>query len=153
MINRVVLVGRLGRDPEIRVTPSGVSVCRLRLAVTRRFPNQQGERETDWFDVVAWRQQAEFCGRYLTKGALVGIEGRLQVRQWTTQTGELRRTFEIVADNVQALGPRRAAEPAEEGVAAEPSPEEAPPVEDRVAQEFEDAFGDVEGEFDPYADA
>lgn len=103
MVNKVILVGRLCTDPELKYTPSGVAVANFRVAVDRPFVNQQGERETDFIDVVTWRQNAEFVNTYITKGRLVLVEGRLQVRQWQSQDGQRRRNTEVVADNVRAL--------------------------------------------------
>jgi single-strand DNA-binding protein len=103
MVNRVLLVGRLCNDPELKYTPSGVAVANFRVAVDRPFTNAQGEREADFIDTVAWRQNAEFSANYLGKGRLVCIEGRIQVRSWTTQDGQRRRAMEVVADAVRAL--------------------------------------------------
>jgi single-strand DNA-binding protein len=103
MINRVILVGRMVADPELRFTPSGVAVANFRIAVNRSFANAQGEREADFIDIVAWRQSAQFAADYLHKGRLVGIEGRLQVRSYTTNDGQRRKVAEVVADNVRAL--------------------------------------------------
>ena len=90
MLNRVILIGRLVADPELRYTPSGVPVANFRIAVDRSFTNAAGERETDFINIVAWRQRAEFAANYLGKGRLVAIDGRLQIRQWTTQDGQRR---------------------------------------------------------------
>jgi len=125
MLNRVILIGRLVADPELRYTPSGVPVANCRIAVDRPFKNAAGERETDFINIVAWRQRAEFAANYLGKGRLVAIDGRLQIRQWTTQDGQRRSTAEVVADDVQGLDrPREAAAAAPEGkddFAPEPS--------------------------------
>lgn len=102
-LNRVVLIGNLTRDPEIRSTPDGTSVANLGIAVNRPWTNKQGERTTDFFNIVAWRKLAELCGQYLSKGSPVAIEGRLQSRSWETAEGQKRSTVEIVADNVQFL--------------------------------------------------
>jgi single-strand DNA-binding protein len=112
MINRVILVGRMVADPELKYTPSGVAVTRFRIAVNRPFTNQQGEREADFIDIVAWRQSAQFAADYLHKGRLVGIEGRLQVRSYTTQDGQRRKVTEVVADNVRGLDRAKESEPA-----------------------------------------
>ena len=82
-MNRVVLIGRLTADPELRFTQNGIAVARFTLAVDRTFANQQGERETDFIDIVVWRKQAENCGQYLKKGHLAAVDGRLQVRSYT----------------------------------------------------------------------
>ena len=100
MLNRICLVGRLTADPELRYTGSGVPVANFRLAVDRDFKNQQGERETDFINIVAWRQRAEFAGNYLHKGRLVSVDGRLQIRNWEAQDGQKRQTAEVVADIV-----------------------------------------------------
>ncbi|MDY6795553.1 MAG: single-stranded DNA-binding protein [Actinomycetota bacterium] len=105
-LNSVVLVGNLTRDPELRYTPSGIPVCTLRLAVNRNFTNQQGEIETDFFNVVVWRTQAERCAEYLSKGRQVATQGRLQSRSWETAEGQRRSTVEVVADRVVFLGRR-----------------------------------------------
>ncbi|MGQ9703145.1 MAG: single-stranded DNA-binding protein [Actinomycetota bacterium] len=109
-LNSVVMIGNLTRDPELRYTPSGVPVCTLRLAVSRNFPNQQGEMEADFFNVIVWRNQAEKCAEYLTKGRQVAITGRLQSRSWEGPDGQKRSTVEIVADRVVFLGRRDRAE-------------------------------------------
>ena len=104
MLNRVVLIGRLGRDPELRYTPSGIPVSSFSIAVDRPMAaNAQGERETDWIDIVAWRQTAEFAANYLGKGRLIAVDGRLQIRTWTAQDGTKRKSAEVVADNLRAL--------------------------------------------------
>ncbi|GAB6875646.1 single-stranded DNA-binding protein [Thermaerobacter litoralis] len=102
-MNVVVLVGRLVRDPELRYTPGGVAVATFTLAVDRPFTNQQGEREADFIDIVAWRGQAEACANHLSKGRLVSVRGRLQVRSYETQDGQRRRVTEVVADDVRFL--------------------------------------------------
>lgn len=103
MINRVVLVGRLTRDPELRYTPAGVAVANFSLAVNRPFTNQQGEREADFINIVVWRKQAENCANYLRKGRLAGVEGRLQTRHYDNAEGKRVYVTEVVADNVQFL--------------------------------------------------
>lgn len=103
MLNRVILIGRLTHDPELRYTPSGVAVASFSLAVNRPFTNQQGERETDFIDIVVWRQLAETCAQYLRKGRLVAVEGRLQIRTFENQEGRRVKVAEVVADNVRFL--------------------------------------------------
>ena len=117
MLNRVILIGRLTADPELRYTPSGKPLAKFRLAVGRSFKSASGERETDFINIVAWQQQAEFAASYLNKGRLVSVEGRLQIRQWTTQDGQRRQAAEVVCDQLQPLERRREepAEPAKEG--------------------------------------
>ncbi len=105
-LNNVVLIGNLTRDPELRYTPSGLPVATLRLAVSRNFTNQQGEIETDYFNVVVWRNQAEKCAEYLGKGRQVAVTGRLQSRSWEGNDGQKRSTVEVVADRVVFLGRR-----------------------------------------------
>lgn len=104
MLNRVILIGRLTRDPELRYTQNGgIPVVRFTLAVDRNYQNQQGERETDFIDIVAWRRLAEICSQYLTKGSLAAVEGRLQIRSYEGQDGQRRKVAEIVADDVRFL--------------------------------------------------
>lgn len=103
MLNRVVLIGRLTWDPELRYTANGVAVASFRLAVERPFTNQQGEREADFIDIVVWRQQAENVANYMKKGRMVAVEGRLQVRNYENQEGRKVRVSEVVADNVRFL--------------------------------------------------
>lgn len=106
MLNRVILIGRLTRDPELRYTPSGVAVTRFTVAVNRRFANQNGEREADFINCVAWRGLAENVANYTRKGSLVGIEGRLQVQSYENQEGRTVWTTEVVADDVRFLEPK-----------------------------------------------
>lgn len=108
MMNRVVLVGRLTRDPELRYTPSGVAVATFTLAVNRNFTNQQGEREADFINCVVWRRPAENVANYLKKGSLAGVDGRLQTRSYEDQTGRRVYVTEVVADSVQFLEPKSA---------------------------------------------
>ena len=101
MLNRIVIMGRLVRDPELRTTPSGVSVTSFTLAVDRDFADKQsGEKATDFVDVVAWRGTAEFVCKYFAKGRMAIAEGRLQFREWKDKDGNNRRNAEVVADNV-----------------------------------------------------
>ncbi|OTA41700.1 MAG: single-stranded DNA-binding protein [Symbiobacterium thermophilum] len=107
MLNSVILIGRLTKDPELRYTPSGKAVATIRLAVDRGTVNQQGERETDFIDVVVWERQAETVANYLQKGRLVAVQGRLQIRQYTTQDGQRREKAEVVANTVRFLDSAR----------------------------------------------
>jgi single-strand DNA-binding protein len=103
MYNRVILIGRLTRDPELRYVPSGAPVVSFTLAVDRPFRDQQGNRETDFIDIVAWRKLAEQVSQYVTKGRLVAVEGRLQIRSYETQDGQKRKVAEVVADGIRFL--------------------------------------------------
>ena len=100
MLNQIIIMGRLTRDPELRRTQSGTAVCSFSVAVDRDFKSQSGEKETDFIDVVAWRQTAEFVARYFTKGRMAVVSGRLQIRNWQDKEGNKRRSAEVVADNV-----------------------------------------------------
>ena len=100
MLNKIILMGRLTRDPELRRTQSGTAVTSFSLAVDRDFKSQSGEKETDFIDIVAWRSTAEFVSKYFTKGRMAVVEGRLQIRDWTDRDGGKRRSAEVVADNV-----------------------------------------------------
>ena len=100
MLNHIVIMGRLARDPELRHTQSGVAVASFRLAVDRDFKDKNtGERATDWIDVVAWRQTGEFVSRYFTKGRMMVVDGRLQSRKWEDRDGNRRTSIEVVADS------------------------------------------------------
>jgi single-strand DNA-binding protein len=103
VVNRVILIGRLVRDPEVRTVASGQAMARFTLAVDRGFTNGQGQREADFVDVVVWRALAERVGEYLRRGRLVGIEGRLQIRRYETAAGKRRKAAEVVADRVRFL--------------------------------------------------
>lgn len=98
MLNKVILQGRLGRDPEMRMTPTGTPVTTVTIAVDRDF-GKAGEKETDWIDVVAWRETAKFLADHFTKGKMIVVSGRLQIRSWNDKDGNKRRTAEVVADN------------------------------------------------------
>ena len=100
MLNKVFVMGRLTRDPELRRTQSGTAVASFSLAVDRDYKTQSGEKETDFFDVVAWRTTAEFVAKYFTKGRMAVVEGRLQVRPWQDKDGNNRRSTEIIAENI-----------------------------------------------------
>lgn len=106
MLNRVVLVGRLTRDPEMRYTPNGVAVANFTLAVNRPFTNQQGEREADFINCVIWRKPAENVANFLKKGSLAGVDGRVQTRSYENNEGKRVFVVEVVAESVQFLEPR-----------------------------------------------
>ena len=111
MLNRIIIMGRLTRDPELRRTQTGTPVASFTLAVDRDFKDKStGERSTDFIDVVAWRQTGEFVSRFFTKGRMAVVEGRLQIREWTDKDGNKRRTAEVVADNVYFGDSRREGE-------------------------------------------
>jgi len=100
-MNQIVIMGRLTRDPELRHTPNGVAVASFTLAVDRSFaPKDGGERQTDFIDVVAWRNTAEFVSKYFVKGQMAAVTGRLQIRDWTDKDGNKRRSAEVVAENI-----------------------------------------------------
>lgn len=103
MLNRIVLIGRLTRDPELRYTQNGVAVASFTLAVNRNYKNAQGEQEADFIDIVVWRGQAEVCANHLSKGRLVAVEGRLQIRSYETPDGQRRKVAEVVAEAVRFL--------------------------------------------------
>ncbi len=150
MLNRVVLVGRLATDPELKYTASGIAVTSFLLAVDRR-PNAQGERETDFVPIVAWRQSAEFAANYLTKGRLVGVDGRLQIRSWVAQDGTRRKNAEVVADNLRSLDKPKERE--QVTPAAEAAEETAPaPAAAAAATEDADDVSAGEELEDPFAE-
>jgi single-strand DNA-binding protein len=126
-LNKCMIIGNLGRDPEMRYTPSGQAVTQFTVAVNRNYKDQQGERqeETEWFRVVAWGQQAEFSAEYLRKGAKVYVEGRIQTRQWEGQDGQKRYTTELVANTIQTLE-RRQRDEGDGGSQLPPEPRQRP---------------------------
>ncbi|MDN4067695.1 single-stranded DNA-binding protein [Paenibacillus vini] len=107
MLNRVILIGRLTKDPELRYTPTGVAVTQFTIAVDRPFTSQGGEREADFIPVVTWRQLAETCANYLRKGRLTAVEGRIQVRNYENNEGKRVYITEVIADNVRFLESNR----------------------------------------------
>jgi len=106
MLNRVVLIGRLTKDPELRYTPTGVAVCNFTLAIDRNFKNAQGNRDTDFINCVVYRQLAELSANYLAKGKLAAVDGRIQVRSYTAQDGQKRWVTEVIAEDVRFLSPK-----------------------------------------------
>lgn len=119
-MNRVILCGNLTRDPELRTTASGVSVCNFSIAVNRRFKNAQtGQQETDYFNVIAWRQLGELCSRYLAKGRKVAVVGSIQTRSYEANDGSKRTAFDIVADEVEFLSAKGSAD--QDGAQAAPA--------------------------------
>ena len=109
MYNRIILIGRLVAEPELRQTPSGTSVCSFRIAVQRSFAPRGGERQTDFFDIVAWQQRGEFVTRFFHKGNMIGVEGRLETREYTDRNNQQRRAYEVIADNLFFVESRSAA--------------------------------------------
>ena len=134
-VNKVILVGRLGRDPESRFTASGQAVCNFSLATDRSYKDRNGQtqKQTEWHKIVVWGKLAEICQKYLKKGSQIFIEGRIQSRQWDDQQGQKRTSFEIVANEMRMLGSR-----AEASTAAHSSDEAeapaAPPAEDAAPE-------------------
>ena len=123
MLNRIVLMGRLTRDPELRRTQSGTAVTSFSIACDRDFKSQSGEKETDFIDIVAWRGTAEFVRKYFTKGRMAIVEGRLQIRDWTDNNGSKRRSAEVIADNIYFGDSKRDSAPSDYGA---PPPYGAP---------------------------
>ncbi len=153
-VNKVILIGNLGKDPEVRYTPSGAAVCNLRLATTRQWKNRDsGERqeETEWHSVVLYDRQAEIAGEYLRKGRPVYIEGRLKTRKWQDKDGNDRYTTEIVAETMQLLGGREgmagaddaggSGAPARSALAARPAPSK--PAPQKSSTGFDDMDDDI----------
>lgn len=110
MLNKIILMGRLTRDPELRRTGSGTAVTSFSLAVDRDFAGQDGKRETDFIDCVAWRGTGEFAAKYFTKGQMAAVEGRLQVRGWMDKNGNMRRSCEVIVDSLYFAGSKRQSE-------------------------------------------
>lgn len=140
MLNRVVLIGRLATDPELKYSGSGMAIANFRIAVDRR-PNAQGERETDFIPIVAFKQSAEFAGNYLAKGRLVSVDGRMQVRSWVAQDGTRRYVTEVIAESLRGLDRPKDQTGVEPGPADEAVPEPAHEESEVAAdQELEDPF-------------
>ncbi len=143
MLNRVVLIGRLASDPEMKYSPSGTAVCTFRIAVDRR-PNAQGEKEADFIPIVTFKQTAEFASTYLTKGRLVAVDGRMQVRSWVAQDGTRRYVTEVIAENLRGLDkPKERIESVPEyGEEGSAPAELAEPAAVGADQELEDPFAE-----------
>ena len=142
-MNKVILIGRLTRDPELRYTSSNVATATFSIAVDRNFTNQNGEREADFINIVVWRKQAENCKNYLTKGSQVAIEGRIQTRNYDGQDGKKVYVTEVVADNVQFLGGKGSNNSSNQNSLDQTTPYD-------FAQDAPQETTDVSG--DPYAD-
>jgi len=147
-VNKVILIGRLGRDPEVKYTPSGAPVAKFSLATDEVFKDRSGEQQkrTEWHNIVAWNKLAEICGEYLTKGKQVYIEGSIRSRQWEDQAGNKRTAYDIVARDMRMLGSKAdsdrvataASAPTAERAPAEKAPAAAapePPPESEITDE------------------
>ena len=142
MLNKIIIMGRLTRDPELRRTASSTAVAGFTLAVDRDFKSQNGEKSTDFIDVVAWRNTAEFVAKYFTKGRMAVVEGRQQIRDWKDKDGNNRRSAEVVAENVYFGDSKRDGAPA--GDYAAPMGGYAAPVSTTSSfSEIEDEDGDL----------
>lgn len=135
-VNKVILVGRLGKDPELKYTPSGAPVAKFSLATDESFKDKTGEKQehTEWHNIVAWNKLAEICGEYLTKGKLIYIEGSIRSRQWQDQSGNKRTSYEIIANQMQMLGSRSDSERAGSAM-NRPAPERPAPATPSPASE------------------
>lgn len=129
MLNKVMLIGNLGADPEVRFTSNGTTVAIFRVATTEKWTSKSGEaqQQTEWHNIVAWRRLAEICGEYLTKGSRVYIEGKLQTRKWQDQNGNNRYTTEIVVKEMKMLSPRPENMPCDKEHQSHKSPLLSPP--------------------------
>lgn len=132
-MNKITLIGNLTRDPELSQTPGGVSVCKFSIAVQRRFANADGEHETDFFNVIAWRKIGETAHKYLKKGNKACVVGSLQTRQYETREGEKRTAVEVVADEVEFLTPK-----AQEGLEVSKKPLKAKYIEELEPVDIDD---------------
>ena len=130
MLNRIVLMGRLTRDPELRKTQSDTPVCSFSLAVDRDYKKDGEKKETDFIDIVAWRATAEFVSKFFTKGRMAVVEGRLQIRDWTDKEGNKRRSAEINADNVYFGDSRPAQAEGASGIGEADAFKDFPPLDD-----------------------
>lgn len=130
MLNRIVLMGRLTRDPELRKTQTDTSVCSFSLAVDRDYKKDGEKKETDFIDIVAWRATAEFVSKFFTKGRMAVVEGRLQIRDWTDKEGNKRRSAEINADNVYFGDSRPAQAEGASGTGEADAFKDFPPLDD-----------------------
>ena len=130
MLNKIFVMGRLTHDPELRRTGSGTPVCSFSIACDRDFKSQSGEKETDFVDVVAWRTTGEFVSKYFTKGRMVVVEGRLQIREWQDKEGNKRRSAEINADNVYFGDSRPAQAEGASGIGEADAFKDFPPLDD-----------------------
>ena len=144
MLNKIILMGRLSRDPELRHTQSGVSVASFTLAVDRDFKAQNGERETDFIEITAWRGAADFVSKYFSKGRMAVVEGRLQIEDWTDKDGNKRRSAKVVADNVYFGDSKR--DPDGTQAASYGAPRAAGAPVDVHADSGFDEIGDEDGE-------
>jgi len=140
-VNKVILIGRLGRDPELKYTPSGAPVAKFSLATDESFKDKTGEKQsrTEWHNIVAWNKLAEICGEYLTKGKQIYIEGSIRSRQWQDQSGNKRTSYEIIASQMQMLGSKGESERApgagmERAAPERPAPAPPPPSAEPVSQ-------------------
>ena len=141
MLNQIVLMGRLTRDPELRYTQSQTPVASFRIAVDRDFPGRDGgEKQTDFIDIVAWRQQAEFASKYFTKGSMVIVTGRLQMRDWTDRDGNKRTSAEVVADRIMFGESKRSRDENAGGAPRSYAPSEGAPSRGSY-QSFDNAPG------------
>jgi len=138
-MNVVILIGRLVADPELKYTPSGIATCSFRIAVDRRFKSASGERQTDFINIVTWRQQAEFVANYMSKGRLVAVHGTLQVRSWVQQDGQKKFFTDVVAEDVQGLD-----RPKEGGFQSENQAGNVPP-------DVVDPGAEGDADYDPFA--
>jgi single-strand DNA-binding protein len=122
MLNKIMLIGNLGKEPELQVTSDGTPLTRFSLAVNRSYKSSSGEKveETEWFNIVAWRQLAEICERYLHKGSKVYIEGRLTQRKYTDREGIQRTAVDVIATDMEMLSPKPASRSMEEGEGRDP---------------------------------
>ena len=137
-MNKAILIGNLASDPETRTTQSGIAQCTFRLAVQRRFANQQGVREADFLQIVCWRQTAELCARYLSKGRKVAVEGSIQTRSYDAQDGTKRYVTEIVADNIEFLSSREEGQRGGYDAPAAPAPRQQAPMSNGGFTEVDD---------------
>jgi len=121
-MNKVIIIGRVGKDPELKYTPSGAAVCNLSVATTDRYKDKQGEKQetTEWHNVTAWQKLAEICGKYLAKGSKVMIEGKIQTRNYDDRDGNKKYITEIIASNMEMLGDKKETKPQQEQQPAAP---------------------------------